>query len=100
MTDSDFDKKNGRQENRDFFSGRGMMFSALVESTTIGYYQALAQMFGWVYAKEVKITRWWWCAFIDLYISGLRIESCGTSFSEQQPVGNGLANVSRISWKR
>ena len=74
MSNSDFNKKNGRLENKEFFIHKRMLISAALETAIIGYYQALLRAFEWIYIKGIEITRRRWIVFMNLYIIGLRIE--------------------------
>ena len=74
MSESDFNKMNGRFENWEFFTQKKMSVSAAIEIAIIGYYRTLAMVFTWIYAKGIEITRRRWLIFVNLYIVGLKIE--------------------------
>jgi len=74
MSESDFNKMNGRLENWEFFTQERMPVSAAIEIAIIGYYRALALVFTWIYARRIEITRRRWVIFVNLYIVGLKIE--------------------------
>jgi hypothetical protein len=74
MSESDFNKMNGRLENWEFFTQERMPVSAAIEIAIIGYYRVLALVFTWIYARRIEITRRRWVIFVNLYIVGLKIE--------------------------
>ncbi|WKR22090.1 hypothetical protein AIF0345_2030 [Actinomyces israelii] len=74
MSYSDFNARNGRLENREFFMHHNMPVSAVIENGVISYYRLLFKVFSLMYVKKFEITRSHWLIFLSLYIGGLRLE--------------------------